>query len=387
MICSIGLGKTYISSEKANTYPLKILVVCQKSKINDWCEHFKSLYGYDVYDLTKPKLINNFIVRCDKCVAVINYDLIWRRKELLKLKDFTLVLDESSLINNEVTKRAKFILKMIPTNTILLSGSLCGGKYERLWSQMNLLGWSISKKMYYAQYVDMEISPDGYPIITGYKNVDRLKKKMRDHGCVFMKSEEVLNLPTQNFIPVNVPESKEYKKFKKSGIIITKDYELIGDTTLTKLLYSRMLCGHYNADKIKVFKDLIDSTDDRLIVFYNFNDELEVLKSAVEDKPISVINGKTKDLSAYEEHSNSITFVQYQAGAMGLNLQLANKIIYFTPPLSSELFEQSKKRIHRIGQEQPCFYYQLTCGIESRIYDMLAMRRDYTDELFAKEYK
>ena len=385
MICSIGLGKTYISSEKANTYPLKILVVCQKSKINDWCEHFKSLYGYDVYDLTKPKLINDFIVRCDKCVAVINYDLIWRRKELLKLKDFTLVLDESSLINNEVTKRAKFILKMIPTNTILLSGSLCGGKYEKLWSQMNLLGWDISKKMYYAQYVDMKISDDGYPIITGYKNVDRLKRKMRDHGCVFMKSDEVLDLPTQNFIPVNIPESKEYKKFKKTGIIITKDYELVGDTTLTKLLYSRMLCGHYNVEKIKAFKDLIDSTDDRLIVFYNFNDELEVLKSAVEDKPISIINGQTKDLTAYENSYNSVTFVQYQAGSAGLNLQKANKMIYFTPPLSCEHWMQSAKRIHRIGQEQACFYYQLVCGIEQRIYNTLSMRKDYTDKLFKEE--
>lgn len=382
MICRIGLGKTYVSSEKANSYPLKILIVCQKSKINDWCEHFKSLYDYDVYDLTKSKFINDFIIRCDKCVAVINYDLIWRRKELLKLKDFTLILDESSLINNEVTKRAKFILKLNPTNTILLSGSLCGGKYERLWSQMNLLGWNISKKMYYAQYVDMQISPDGYPIITGYKNVDRLKRKMREHGCVFMKSEEVLDLPTQNFITVNVPESKEYKKFKKSGIIITKDYELVGDTTLTKLLYSRMLCGHYNADKIKAFKDLVDSADDRLIVFYNFNEELEVLKSAVEDKPISIINGQTKDLKAYENSYNSVTFVQYQAGALGLNLQLANKIIYFSPPLSSELFEQSKKRIHRIGQSNPCFYYQLVCGIEQRIYDTLSMRKDYTDKLF-----
>ena len=141
-----------------------------------------------------------------------------------------------------------------------------------------------------------------------------------------------------------------------------------------------MLCGHYNTEKLKAFKDLVDSTDDRLIVFYNFNEELEVLKSAVEDKPISIINGQTKDLSAYDEHNNSITFVQYQAGAMGLNLQKANKIIYFTPPLSSELFEQSKKRIHRIGQEQPCFYYQLTSGIESHIYDTLAMRKDYTDE-------
>ena len=69
---------------------------------------------------------------------------------------------------------------------------------------------------------------------------------------------------------------------------------------------------------------------------------------------------------------------------MGLNLQKANKIIYFTPPLGSEIFEQSKKRIHRVGQEKPCFYYYLTCkgSIEEKIYKTLAMRRDYTDKLF-----
>ena len=69
---------------------------------------------------------------------------------------------------------------------------------------------------------------------------------------------------------------------------------------------------------------------------------------------------------------------------MGLNLQKANKIIYFTPPLSSELFEQSKKRIHRIGQNRPCFYYYLTCekSIEEKIYETLGKRKDYTDALF-----
>ena len=241
--------------------------------------------------------------------------------------------------------------------------------------------------MYYAQYVDMEMSDDGYPVIKGYKNVERLKRKIREHGCIFMKSEEVLNLPDQNFITVNVPESKEYRKFKKTGIVTAGGVEFVGDTTLTKLLYSRMLCGSFNADKIKAFKDLVDSTDDRLIVFYNFTDELERLKriATESERLFSVVNGQTKDLYAYNECENSITFVQYQAGAMGLNLQKANKIIYFSPPLSSELFEQSKKRIHRIGQKQPCFYYQLTSGIEYRIYDTLAMRKDYTDFLFEEE--
>ena len=393
----MGLGKTFVGAEKMLRLGKRInLVICQKSKVQDWIDHFVEHYmqggiSESLYprDLTNKSEFENFFHHVNELqdgshyVGIINYELAFRRPELSKLTDFTLMLDESSLIQNETAKRSKFILKRLkPSNVILLSGTPTSGKYERLWSQMNLLGWNISKKMYYAQYVNMEISPDGYPIIKGYKNVDRLKRKMREYGCVFMKSEEVLNLPTQNFITVNVPESKEYKKFKKSGIIITKDYELVGDTTLTKLLYSRMLCGHYNADKIKAFKDLVDSTDDRLIVFYNFNDELEVLKSAVEDRPVSVVNGQIKDLTAYENYDNSVTFVQYQAGAMGLNLQLANKIIYFTPPLSSELFEQSKKRIHRIGQSNPCFYYQLVCGVESRIYDTLAMRKDYTDKLF-----
>ena len=121
---------------------------------------------------------------------------------------------------------------------------------------------------------------------------------------------------------------------------------------------------------------------------YNFNDELYALKKIATDleRPTSEVNGHDKDLEAYEEQSNSITLIQYQAGAMGLNLQKANKIIYFTLPLSSELFEQSKKRIHRIGQKEHCFYYQLIVrgSVEEQIQKTLKMRKDFTDELFKK---
>ena len=130
----------------------------------------------------------------------------------------------------------------------------------------------------------------------------------------------------------------------------------------------------------------MESTQDRLIVFYNFNAELDMLKrvAASLDRPVSEVNGHCKDLTAYETEENSITFIQYQAGAMGLNLQKANKIIYFTLTDKSELFEQSKKRIHRIGQNNPCFYYILMCrgSVEEVILKTLEMRKDFTDELF-----
>lgn len=395
----MGLGKTYIGSEKAVSLGKNILVICQKSKVSDWYNHFTEHYGSltclnSIIDLTKNKNIDLFLNRCLNehgfVIGIINYELAWRRPELIKLKDFTLMLDESSLIQNETTKQAKFILnKLNPTNVILLSGTPVNGKYEQLWSQCHLLGWNISKKLFYRQYVAYSVDSEGYPIITGYKNVERLKAKLKAYGAVFMKTEEVLDLPAQTFIDIKCGETKEYQYFKKHSIVEVEGKPLVGDTTLTNLLYQRMLCSQFNKEKLDAFEDILNSTNDRIIVFYNFNEELSKLREIglKNGRPLSFCNGSERDLGNYEKCENALILVQYQSGAYGLNLQKANKIVYFSPPLSSELFEQSKKRIHRIGQEQPCFYYQLKSGIDYRIYDVLAMRKDYTDFLFEEDLK
>ena len=395
----MGLGKTYTGGEKLIQLGAIVnLVICQKSKISDWVDHFLSNYwNINVCDLTKvpAKELKEFLYKTEltpaTTILVINYELAFRRPELAKLKDFTLMLDESSLIQNEQAKRSKFILKKLkPANVILLSGTPTGGKYERLYSQLRLLGWEISKTTYWNTYIEYHFEDmGGFPVrfIDGYKNVDRLKKKMREYGCHFLKTEDVLELPDQIFTTIKVPVSKEYKKFRKDRVVEVDGTQLIGDNTLTKMLYERQLCGQYSKDKLEAFKDLVASTEDRLIVFYNFTSELNVLRREVLDRPISVVNGQDKDLTNYEKCGNSITFIQYQAGAMGLNLQKANKIIYFSPPLSSELYEQSKKRINRIGQNRTCYYYNLTVtgSIEERIYKTLAMRKDYTEKLFEEE--
>lgn len=395
----MGLGKTYVGAEKMVRLGAKVnLVICQKSKIDDWSDHFRQNYALTIiWNLTDKKEFQLFFDFGEhntdtKVIGVVNYELAYRRPQLKKLHDFTLMLDESSMIQNENAKRSRFILALNPRNVILLSGTPTSGKYENLWSQCRLLGWNIPKKMYWKNYIDTEVlTSEGYPItiVKGYKNVDRLKRKLREAGAVFMKTDEVISLPEQIEQTIRIPTTPEYRKFRKDKIITVDGVELVGDTTLTKMLYERMLCGQYNREKLEGFSDLLESTEDRLIVFYNFNTELEALCNIVKgvNRPYSVINGKEKDLDAYNYSANSVTFAQYQAGAMGHNLQLANKIVYFTPPLSSELFEQSKKRTHRIGQKRTCFYYYLTCrnSIEEKIYKTLAMRRDYTNALFEEE--
>lgn len=392
----MGTGKTYVGAEKMAQLGASInLVICQKSKIDDWVRHFTDVCGFtEVYDLTTKKDYDHFFLNIGtySMIGVINYELVWRRPELMKLEDFTLLLDESSLIQNETAKRSKFILKIHPKNVILLSGTPTGGKYENLWSQMRLLGWKISKQTYWNQYIDVEYLDTvgrSIPIVKGYKKVDRLKRKMAEHGCRFLKTDEVMDLPAQTFTKVWSPVSKEYRIFRKHKLITVDDMELVGDTTLTKMLYERQLCGQYNKEKLQAFADLLESTSDRLIVFYNFYAEMDHMIDIAGklNRPISVVNGSIKALKNYEECDDSVTFIQYQAGAMGLNLQKSNKIIYFSLPLSSELFEQSKKRIHRMGQERPCFYYLMLCrgSIEEKILQTLDMRQDYTEALFEKE--
>lgn len=387
---SMGLGKTYTGSEKLIQLKTPFnLVICQKSKVNDWVEHFKTHYsGLNVVDYTKSK------ARIEPGVIVVNYDLVWRRPELSTLRDFTLMLDESSLIQNESTKRSKFILRKLQfDNVILLSGTPTSGKYEKLWSQCRLLGWNISKREFYDRYIieqEINIQNSQFPIkiVVGYRNVEELKFMLRKYGAYFLKTEDVLSLPEQTFVTIDVESTPKYRKFCKNSVVEVGTKTLVGSTTLTQMLYERMLCGQYNPAKLEAFSDLLDSTEDRLIVFYNFKEELEVLKNVIgKSRPISEVNGSVKDLTAYENEDNSVTFVQYQSGSMGLNMQKANKIVYFTPPLSCEFWMQSLKRIHRIGQSKACFYYKMVCknSIEEKIYSALERGVDYTNKLFEED--
>ena len=238
-----------------------------------------------------------------------------------------------------------------------------------------------------------------------------MKKRLTQFGAVFMKTEEVIELPEQTEQKIFLKITNEYKFFIKHNYLeldtrnlvrfkddsdfegedVTPRVELIGDNSLTKTLYCRQLCGQWHKEKLEAFRDLLESTEDRLIVFYNFNEELTRLRKICEslNREVSFVNGSGRSMYAYECVDNSVTFVQYQAGAMGGNYQKANKIVYFTLPLgkgSCDLWEQSKKRIHRIGQNRPCYYYYLLVkgSFEERNLAALREGKELTDELFEK---
>lgn len=390
----MGLGKTFVASEQAKLYENDvILVICQNSKVSDWSEHFEKFYSNKVFSITSTKALKNYVDYQGKKVGVINYEKTYRDnyKRLLELTEFTLIIDESSVLGNSKTNISKFVQKLKFKNLVLLSGTPTSGKYEKLWTQLNLLGWDIKETKFYNQFLNRKLlkrfGRTFYQMDKKepYKNVNRLKRKMREYGCVFMKTEEVFDLPEQNFIELKIENDVNYKEFEEHCIVKFKDVKIIGDTVLNYRLGLRQLACIYNENKKTRLKDLINSTEGRLIIFYNFNDEMKAIKECIpKDRPISYVNGSCVDKNNYNTYDDSITLMQYQAGAKGHNMQKANHLIFYSPTEKCEDYMQSIKRIHRIGQERPCFYYKFIVkdSIEEQIYNALEKGEDYTNELF-----
>ena len=392
MFLEMGLGKSVLGTIKATSYNKPVLIISPKSVISQWEGYFKEWASeYRVYNLTNAKQLKSFM--CDNQdfkMGIINYQSAWRRPELLKLKGYTLILDESHNIANNTSKQSKFTMKLNFDNLILLSGTPCNGMYHLLYTQLKMLGLHMNKRSYedrYCNFFDMEKGGVKFRVLSRsspYKNIDELKETIKNLGGRFMKTNDVIELPEQRFIDVGVPVTKQYNAFMVNDYIDLGDMEYIAGSPTEKLLYSRYLCGADNQNKIDVLTTLLEGIDDRAIIFYNFNNEHDVLTKLCKKlkKKAFTCNGNVKQVDEFKQHDKSILLVQYQAGATGLNLQFCNKVVYFTPPLSSNLWEQSKARTWRVGQKSKCTYWILKSGVECDILKSLNKKQDYTLKLF-----
>lgn len=389
----LGLGKTFMGAEKLVRGCCRhILVVCQKSKIQDWTDHFLEHYPeLSVFNLRKKKDKEAFISPATngRKVGIINYDQLAKLGPQLPGQGLGVIYDESSMIKNPGAGRTRAAMRLGADELVLLSGTPVGGKYEELWSQARMLGWDITLKDFYSRYIITTIiDRPGIPAfvkVIGYKNVAELKRNMRSHGALFKQTDEVLTLPEEVDTVISVPAPKQYHDLVRKGVVVIDGEVRVPNSSLEKLMMLRQFSSPWNPAKIDALSDLVNSTSDRLIVFYNFTEEMSQVKEIARKagRPFGYVNGYGVSLEPYQEHDDSITAIQYQAGAMGLNMQKANKMVFFSPPLSYELYAQARGRIRRMGQERTCFYWRLVCDdLENRVYRALARREDYTARLF-----
>lgn len=412
----MGLGKTIVALHWVLTKnPTNWLCLVPKNKINDWFLESKEIL-FEKYSIIKVGSSKDFekwreSFENDKTYFIImSFDVFTNLNKKTPYfwsfaNNWSLIFDESQALKMHNSKRTQAVLKLYEdlTNVILLSGDPISKKYENLYAQMILIN-SLSKTIKYEQFVDtychyFYLNNTRVKIIIGYKNLDNLLEKLHANSY-FLKTQDAYDLPEKHFIDVKVKQSKEYLQMKINDGLELNDEIIIADNSFKKLSALRQICSGfiYNDNKThklpnpkrEALEELLEN-DNNFLIFYNFNAELETILEVCKkfNKNVYILNGKNDDRNTEYKESNSVFVTQYLSGSAGIDglQKYFNYIIYYSPTLSGELYKQSIKRIHRIGQVNKCIYYRFVMehSVENGIYRSLFKSEDYTLKIFETE--
>ena len=235
---------------------------------------------------------------------------------------------------------------------------------------------------------------------SAYKRVNELQEII-GYRSYRVKKEECLDLPEKlpdEIWDIDLAEPKLYKEMHKHSTI--EELEMLADNPLSKALKLRQICaGFLNTDdgvmdlkcgKLAVLDEYISENEKKLVIFAQFTRSIDQISSLLSKRKIKhvVLDGRSKDKSIWREfqadESIKVIVCQYDAACAGIDLYAADTIIYYEPTIKSTTLEQSRDRIHRVGQTQKCSYIHLiTKGtIEAAIYKALAGYSDFSEKFF-----
>jgi len=113
--------------------------------------------------------------------------------------------------------------------------------------------------------------------------------------------------------------------------------------------------------------------------------EIEAIEALLKKKGIgySLIYGATKDraeqVQQFQTDPEVKVFIgQLQTTGMGLTLTAASVAVFYSLDFSYANYEQSRARIHRIGQKEKCLYIHLVCKntVDEKIMAALQKKGD-----------
>jgi len=146
----------------------------------------------------------------------------------------------------------------------------------------------------------------------------------------------------------------------------------------------RRICNE-DPSKMETILELL-KVHPRLIIFYNFNYELEILRGLKDVITVAEWNGHRKEpLPSCEKW---VYLVQYVAGAEGWNCTETDAMVMYSLTYSYKNFMQAQGRIDRLDTKYSRLYYYILCStapIDRSIKKSLGLKKNFNENLVRKE--
>ena len=373
----------------------RLLIVAPLSILGVWRDEFDKFAGYDyclsVLEGTAARKADTIRHMAGKSlqVLVINYESAWRmEKELAGWRPDMIVCDEGHKIktHNIAASKAMHRLAAKAKYRLLLTGTVITNKPIDVFSQYKFCDPAIYGNSFYQfrnRYFDM-VGFGGYTPVMKRSMEGEFTERL--HSIAFRATKaECLDLPEFTDIVQRIdlePQAmRVYRQLVRDSYAELAEGSVTVTNVLSQLLRLSQLTGGYvgNDDaggvtqvstaKLDALADLVDGAvaDGRkIVVIARFVPEIHAIGKMLEKKKIryAQISGEIRDrdaqIAAFQNDPDVPVFIgQIATAGLGITLTAASLMVFYSLDYSMSNYEQTRARIHRVGQKNECTYIHL----------------------------
>lgn len=347
--------------------------------------------------VTKKRVINFVYKEKDELgintnITVINYEQL--HKYLTEKYDLV-VVDEAHSIGAfpKPSLRAKLLKAICNKNNcdvVLMSGTPFPESLSQCYHQFYISNYSpfANYKNFYAfanDYVNIVLKKvSATTTVRDYSHCkDSVLAILQPYTITFSSEEGNVNTPKKEYIIYVSDDQIEKYLYQIIKLGIIRDLDYYRSNASEQFEKAWQLCGGFiYLDDKPVFlsykkAEALRSLEGYTIIFYKFIAELYILKTTLGAE-------LTTNVSEFQSGSYKYIALQYLSGREGINLSIANNIVYYNLDFSYTSYSQSLERASCKLKDSVNVYYIFyeNIAFERRILDTLKDKKNFNLRTF-----
>lgn len=305
-------------------------------------------------------------------VVIDSWNNIQKYKDV---KDAFFIFDEDKVTGYGAW--VKVFLKITKANQWIILSATAGDTWTDYMAVFIANGFYKNKTDFINQHVEYDRFVK-YPKIKCYHNTGRL---LRLRKLILVSMED-----QRHTIRHNIDVFCEYDKLKYKSIFrdrwnYDKDKPI---ENASELCYQARKVVNSSTDRINKIVE-IQKEKKKLIIFYNFDYELEMMKYIFSELNVPYAEWNGHSHEPIPKTDEWVYLVQYNSGAEGWNCTSTDSIAFYSQNYSYKMMEQASGRIDRMNTSFiDLYYYHLKSRspIDASISKALSKKKKFNESKF-----